>query len=149
MKQKLLLFLAFTFLTFIMMTRVVRAQTSRIGGAPIKGVIVKGNKTITYENDVILESPTLSTNLGIARLVIAKGEYPVDHSGGDMRVIVHLHEQQIIHRDLAARNFILEGKDAEGNTFTFMIEPIYVNGIAKDIMITYKGTAAAGSRSAQ
>ena len=131
------------------MTRVVRAQTSRIGGAPIKGVIVKGNKTITYENDVILECPTLSSNLGVARLVIAKGEYPVDHSGGDTRVILHLHEQQIIHRDLAARNFVLEGTDAEGNTFTYLIEPIYVNGVAKDIIITYKGIGPAGSRSAQ
>jgi len=167
MKKKLLLFLALTLLTFIMLTRVVRAQTARVGGAPIKGVIVRGNRdalvtgnpipgvvikgvvnatTITYENDVTLENETLMTYLGVARLVIAKGEYSVDHSTGDARVILHLHEQQIIHRDLAARNFIVKGTDADGNEFTYTIEPLFVNGVAKDILVTYKGIGSAGIR---
>src|SRR5438445_426142 len=109
MKQKLLLFAALTFLTFLMLTRVVRAQTARMPGAPIKGVIVRGNKTtITYASDATLENAMFPTCLGVHLLVIEKGEYPVDHSTGDARVILHLHEQQIIHRDLAARNFTFQ-----------------------------------------
>jgi len=167
MKKKLLLFLALTLLTFIMLTRVVRAQTARVGGAPIKGVIVRGNRgalvtgnpipgvvvkgvanatTITYENDVTLENAVFPTNLGVQRLVIAKGEYSVDHSAGDARVILHLHEQQIIHRDLAARSFIVKETDAEGNAFTYTIEPLFVKDVAKDILVTYKGIESAGIR---
>jgi len=165
MKQKLLLFLAFTLLTFIMMIRVVRAQAARTPGAPIKGVIVKGNRdalvngnpvpgvvikggihatTITYETDLTWENATLSTALGIPRLVIEKGEYPVDHSTGEARVILHLHQQQIIHRDLAARSFVFDGTDTDGNIFTYTVERLYVNGVANSILVTYKGNGSAG-----
>jgi hypothetical protein len=165
MKKKLLLFVAFTLLTFLMLTRVVRAQTARVAGAPIKGVIVRGNRdalvagnpvpgvvikggihatTITYENDVTFENASLSTYLGVSQLVIEKGEYKVDNSTGDARVILHLHQQQIVHRDVAARQGAFEGTDAAGNTFTYTIEPLYENGVAKDILVTYKGTVSAG-----
>jgi len=167
MKKKLLLFAAFTLLTFLMLTRVVRAQTARVAGGPIKGVIVRGNRdafvagnpvpgvvikgginatTITYENDVTLENASLSTYLGVSRLVIEKGAYIVDNSTGNARVILHLHQQQIVHRDLAARQGTFEGTDAEGNTFTYMIEPLYVNGIATDIAVTFKGIGSKGIR---
>lgn len=167
MKKKLLLFAALTLLTFIMLTRVVRAQTARMPGAPIKGVIVKGNRdgivtgnpipgvvikggihatTITYENDMTWENAALSTYLGIPRLVIEKGEYPVDLSTGQARVILHLHQQQIIHRDLAARSFVFDGTDTDGNTFTYTVELLNVNGVANNIMVTYNGIGSAGIR---
>ena len=165
MKKKLLLFAALTLLTFLMLTRVVRAQAARTQGAPIKGVIVRGNRdalvtgnpipgvvikgginatTVTYENDMTWENASLSTYLGVSQLVIEKGEYPVDHSAGEARVILHLHQQQIIHRDLAARSFVFDGTDSDGNTFTYTVEPLYVNGVANKIMVTYKGIGSAG-----
>ena len=166
MKQNHLLFLAFTLLTFFMMTRVVRAQSSdaagsqaRTAGAPIKGVIVRGNRggmtegnpipgvvvkggkpgaTLTIAEDIIIKDMPLLTSLGARELVIAKGEYQMDYSTpGEARVIMHLHSENIVHRDLAARSYVANGSDANGESFTYTIEPLYEKGVAKDILMTF------------
>src|SRR5204863_312392 len=133
-----------------------------VEGAPIKGVIVKGGSNgstkrtgivdgnpiggdtsvkasaLVYTDDFAIKNPTLLSYLGTDQLVIEKGEYPFDYSANpEGRVILHLHSNGIVHRDLAARSFVFEGTDPEGQPITYSIEPQYVNGVAKDILVTY------------
>ena len=117
----------------------------RTTGNPIPGVVVKGAASLVYEKDLVVKNNALLTYLGARELVIAKGEYVIDHSvEGQARVIVHLQSQPLIHRDLAARCFVFDGTDPNGQTFTYTIEPLYVDGVAKEILVTYKGIQEKG-----
>ena len=72
--------------------------------------------------------------------MIAKGEYPFDYSSSsEAKVIVHLHSEPIVHRDIAARSFVFDGTDPDGKPVTYSIEPLYVKGVANDILVSYKG----------
>jgi hypothetical protein len=122
-----------------------------VAGNPIPGVVVKGGKlssktnSLVYTEDFVVENETLRNYLGTDQLIIEKGEYNFDYSANpEGRVILHLHSQGIIHRDLAARSFVFEGTDPDGKTFTYSVEPVYIQGVAKDILITYKGITEKG-----
>ena len=140
-----------------------------VEGAPIKGVIVKGGSNggtkrtgmvdgnpiggdtsvkasaLAYTDDFAITNPYLLSYLGTDQLIIEKGEYPFDYSANpDGKVLLHLHSNGIVHRDLAARSFLFEGTNPDGQTFSYSIEPQYVNGVAKDILVTYKGISEKG-----
>lgn len=122
-----------------------------VAGNPIPGVVVKGGKlssktgSLVYTEDFVVENETLLNYLGTDQLIIEKGEYNFDYSANpEGRVIVHLHSQAIVHRDLAARSFVFEGTDPDGETFTYSVEPLYIQGVAKDLLITYKGISEKG-----
>ena len=101
--------------------------------------------SLVYKEDFAINNPALLTYLGVDRLIIEKGEYPLDYSANpEGRVILHLHKMNIVHRDLAARSFLFDGTNADGQPFTYSIEPQYINGVAKDILVTYKGHSEKG-----
>jgi hypothetical protein len=123
----------------------VRGQAAM--AADDKGITEKGMKTeaLVYTDDFLVDNPTLLSYLGTDELVIEKGEYAFDYSeNGDAKVILHLHSEGIVHRDIAARSFSFEGTDPGGKPFTYSIEPVYVDGVAKDILVTYKGITEKG-----
>ncbi|HEY4289253.1 MAG TPA: hypothetical protein VGN00_19265 [Puia sp.] len=117
-----------------------------VAGQPIGGIVVKGGKdskptSLVYADDFPVNDPTLLSYLGTDQLVIEKGEYAFDYSANpEGRVMLHLHSRGIVHRDLAARSFLFERATDGGQTFTYSIEPQYVNGVAKDLLVTYKGS---------
>lgn len=136
-----------------------------VAGSPIGGIVVKGGQnprpkgnammagnptsgiqnSLVYAEDFSINNPALLNYLGTDQLIIEKGEYPIDYSANpEGRVIVHLHKMGIVHRDLAARSFVFDGTTPEGQPFTYSIEPQYVDGVAKDILVTYKGIQEKG-----
>jgi len=115
---------------------------ARTAGAPIKGVIVKGSRPgakLTIADDIVIKDLPLLTSLGVDALVIAKGEYVFNYSTvGQARTIVHLHKAAIVHRDIAARSFVYQGTDADGNPYTYTIEPLIESGTVNDLQVTVK-----------
>jgi hypothetical protein len=100
-------------------------------------------QALIYTNDFKVEDPMLLSYLGISELIIQKGEYTFDYSknpNGELKLNIGT---KIIHRDLAARNLVFIGFNPETKKhFEYTIEPVFVNGIANQIQVSYKSTSA-------
>lgn len=110
-----------------------KVQENVNGGDPSRSV------AMVYTSNFAVEDKTLLSYLGVEKLVIEKGEYAFDYSsnpGGSVRLKVQA--EKVIHRDMAARAFVFDGVDAAGNSFSYTIEPVYVNGVIKELQVNYK-----------